>query len=197
MFVEIAITTLDVHMEGQAPNIVLTGFMGTGKSTVGRLLARKLGHAFVDLDELVEKETGLSVSAIFASCGEERFRELEREAIARLVNGAFGNRLVVSTGGGAVVNEKNRSDLKKWGKLVCLKASPEEILKRVGAREDRPLLAGPDRLEKMERLLAARQEAYRDCDLEIETTGRRPDEVVSAICRFIEGRAKGKNFVAD
>lgn len=170
------------------PNIVLTGFMGTGKSTVGRLLARKLGFAFVDIDELIENEAGLSVSDIFSMFGEARFRQLEMEAIERLAKGGLGNNLVVSTGGGAVVNEKNRSLLKGWGKLVCLTASPEEILRRVGNRADRPLLAGPDRQEKMARLLDERRGAYRDCDMEIDTTGKRPDDVVGAIHSFITGQ---------
>lgn len=173
----------------QIPNIVLTGFMGTGKSTVGRLLARRLGFAFLDLDELIERETGMAIREIFSNYGEARFRELESEAIKRLASGGLGDKLVVSTGGGAVVREENRSFLKGWGTLVCLNASNEEILRRVGNRPDRPLLAGPDREEKMTRLLRERQDAYRDCDLEIDTTGQRPEEVAGTIQRFLAGQS--------
>lgn len=167
------------------PNIVLTGFMGTGKSTVGKVLARRLGSTFLDLDELIEKEAGMPIKEIFSSYGEARFRELETEAIKRLSSGLLGDRLVVSTGGGAVVREENRALLKGWGRLVCLKASNEEILRRVGNRADRPLLAGPDREEKMERLLAERREAYMDCDLEIDTTGQRPEDVAKDIQKVL------------
>lgn len=172
------------------PNIVLTGFMGTGKSTVGRLLAKRLGFAFLDLDELIEKEAGLPIREIFSAYGEARFRELESDVIKRLASGVLGDRLIVSTGGGAVVREENRALLRGWGRLVCLKATPEEILRRVGNRADRPLLAGPDREEKMMRLLDERQEAYRDCDLEIDTTGQRPEDVAGVIQRFLARQAK-------
>lgn len=190
MFVGVIVSTLDMNDEAQSfPNIVLTGFMGTGKSTVGRLLARKLGHTFLDLDELIEREAGMAIKDIFASFGEERFRELEAEAIERLAAGSLGTRLVVSTGGGAVVRKENRALLKGFGVLVCLTASRDEILRRVGNRADRPLLAGADREAKLDLLLEQRQEAYRECDLEVDTTGRRPEEVVKAIQKFAAGRA--------
>jgi len=176
-------------MSEGARSIVLTGFMGTGKSTVGRLLSRRLGCGFVDLDELVEKEAGMPVKEIFAAHGEERFRELESKVIERLASGSLGASLVVSTGGGAVVGERNRSLLRGFGVLVCLKASEEEILRRVGNRPERPLLYGPGREEKLRRLLAERQAAYTDCDLEIDTTGLRPEEVVARILGHVLRRS--------
>lgn len=165
----------------QTRAVVLTGFMGTGKSTVGRLLAKRLGFEFLDFDELIEKEAGMPVKEIFSSHGEARFREFEARAIEKLASGALGNSLVVSTGGGAVVKERNRSLLRSFGVLVCLKASPEEILRRVGNRPERPLLFGPDREEKLHTLLSERQTAYMDCDLEVDTTGLRPEEVAGII----------------
>ncbi|CAG1065272.1 shikimate kinase [uncultured bacterium] len=165
--------------------VILTGFMGTGKSTVGRLLARRLGFGFLDLDELIEKEAGMAVKDIFSSHGEARFRELEAKAIERLASGALGTELVVSTGGGAVISVRNRSLLRSFGLLVCLKASHEEILKRVGNRPERPLLYGPGREEKLRALLAERQEAYTDCDLEVDTTRLKPEEVAGLIQGYL------------
>lgn len=170
----------------RAANVVLTGFMGAGKSTAGRFLARRLGLVFFDLDELIEKEAGMPVREIFGSSGEAAFRALEAKAIERLSTGEFGSGLVVSTGGGAVVREENRSFLKGFGLLVCLKASPEEILRRVGNRADRPLLAGPDRQAKLHALLEERKAAYADCDLEVDTTGLGPDEVAAIIQDYLE-----------
>ncbi|MBI2399818.1 MAG: shikimate kinase [Deltaproteobacteria bacterium] len=169
----------------QTRAIVLTGFMGTGKSTVGRLLAKRLGFGFLDLDELIEKEAGIPIKEIFSAHGEACFREFESRAIKRLASSELGTALVVSTGGGAVVRELNRSLLRSFGVLVCLKASPEEILRRVGNRPERPLLYGPDREDKLHALLSERQAAYMDCDLEVDTTGLRPEEVAGIIQEYL------------
>lgn len=181
------------HMKNEAVcktrSVILAGFMGTGKSTVGRLLARRLGFGFLDLDELIEKEAGAAVKDIFSSHGEARFRELESKAIERLASGGLGADLVVSTGGGAVISGKNRSLLRSFGVLVCLKASHEEILKRVGNRPERPLLYGPGREEKLRTLLAERQAAYSDCDLEVDTTRLKPEEVAGMIQGYLSRAA--------
>ncbi|HEY4706940.1 MAG TPA: shikimate kinase [Thermodesulfobacteriota bacterium] len=169
-------------------NIVLTGFMGTGKSTVGRLLSRRLGLRFVDIDELIEAEAGMTIAAIFSSKGEPAFREMEAAMVKRLASGELGEGLVVSTGGGVVMLPENRELLKGWGTLVCLKASVEEILRRVGERTDRPLLARPDRKEAITTLLREREEAYRDCDIEIDTTGRSIDDVAAAVEKLVKGK---------
>ena len=166
-------------------SIILTGFMGTGKSTVGRLLARRLGLGFLDLDELIEKEAGMPIRDIFSSSGEAGFRALESKAIERLSSGELGAELVVSTGGGAVVREENRSHLKGFGTLVCLKASPEEILRRVGNRPDRPLLSGPDREEKLHALFSERRASYADCDFEVDTTGHSIEEVAAIVQEYL------------
>lgn len=168
-------------------NIVLSGFMGTGKSTVGRILARRLGHKFVDMDELIEKEAGMSISDMFGKEGEARFREIETGIIRRIAAGDFGGNIVLSTGGGAVVNAGNRALFRSWGTLVCLAASVDEILKRVGDRDDRPLLPAGERREAALRLLREREPAYRDCDLEVETTGKSADEVADVIERYVRG----------
>ncbi|MBI5493334.1 MAG: shikimate kinase [Deltaproteobacteria bacterium] len=167
-------------------NIVLTGFMGTGKSTVGRILAKELDLKPVDLDELIEKEAGMAVKDIFRVHGEARFREMEAEVIKKLSSGAFGQGLIVSTGGGAVLNPLNRDSLRKWGTLVCLTASVDEIIKRVGDRGERPLLATGDKRQAVLRLLKEREDAYRDCDIEVDTTSIDARGVADKIKSFIQ-----------
>ncbi len=175
-------------------NIVLTGFMGTGKSTVGRRLARALGQGFLDLDELIEKEAGAPVKEIFSRHGEARFRQMEKEAVAKLASGGFGSGLVVSTGGGIVLDPENREALKSWGVLVCLTASVDEVLRRVGRKDDRPLLKATDVRSRIESLLKEREDAYGDCHLTVDTTDMSVEEVVERIKEFVEaagGRGDG------
>jgi shikimate kinase len=166
-------------------NVILTGFMGTGKSTVGRRLASELGLKFLDIDEVIEKEEGLAVAEIFDKYGEHHFRSLESDVIRKLTSGGFGAGYVVSTGGGAAVNDANRIALKGWGVLVCLKASVDEVLKRVGKKNDRPLLASADRREAIERLMKERVAAYGDCDLTVVTDFKEIHEVVGIIKKFL------------
>lgn len=172
------------------PNIILTGFMGTGKSTVGRILSRTLGMKFIDMDDLIEKEAGMPVKEIFARFGEPHFRELEAGVVKKLVSGALGRGLIISTGGGAVLNSSNRALLRGWGVVICLKATVDEILERVGDRTDRPLLARPDRKQAIIDLLKQREASYRDCDYEVDTTAMDVDEVSSVIMKLLEDRKR-------
>jgi len=159
--------------------IVLTGFMGTGKTEVGRRLAQRLGRAFVDTDQLVEGRAGKSVASIFAAEGEAAFRALERAVIAGL---ADRTGVVIAVGGGAVLVEENVRRLRALGPIVQLTASPETIVARVGGRESRPLLADGDPLATVRRLLGERAAAYAAAaDLVVETGGRTADEVVEAV----------------
>jgi shikimate kinase len=163
------------------PRIILTGFMGTGKTEVGRRLARAMSRTFVDIDNLVEMATGRAIPEIFATSGEARFRELEREAIRQAV--AIPD-AVVATGGGALLDAESRRLLLAAGPVVCLTATPEEILRRVGALGDRPLLAAAsdeERLVKIRTLLDARETTYAVAAHRIDTTGRSVDDVVSQI----------------
>ncbi len=169
-------------------NVILTGFMGTGKSSVGRRLASELGLKFLDIDWVIEKEEGLAIAEIFDKYGEHHFRKLESDVIRRLASGGFGTGYVVSTGGGAVVNDANRKALKGWGVLICLKASADEILKRVGKKNDRPLLASGDRREAVERLMKERVAAYGDCDLTVVTDFKDVPEVVGIIKTFLKDK---------
>ncbi|HOM27495.1 MAG TPA: shikimate kinase, partial [bacterium] len=118
-------------------NIVLIGFMGTGKTEVGILLAKRLNMNFVDTDKLIEEREKDRIVRIFEVKGEEYFREIEEKIIEEVSN--YKN-CVIATGGGAVIREKNYNNLKKNGILICLKATPEEIYKRTISKKDRPLL---------------------------------------------------------
>ena len=140
------------------PNVVLTGFMGTGKTTVGRVLAQRLGRPFVDTDALIEERHG-PIPEIFAELGEDRFRELER-AVATELSAQRG--LVVSTGGRMLLDPVNAAALQSSGLVVCLVAPAEEILRRVSAVgvEDRPLLHVADPRARIIELLEERQSGY-------------------------------------
>jgi shikimate kinase len=159
--------------------IVLTGFMGTGKSEVGRRLAKRLGRAFVDTDQLVEARAGKTVAAIFAEDGEVTFRALERDA----VESATAHReAVIAVGGGAVLDATNVARLRAAGALVCLTADPDTILRRVGDVARRPLLAGDDPRGTIERLMRERRPAYTAAaDVVLDTSDRSVDQVVEEI----------------
>jgi shikimate kinase len=161
--------------------LILTGFMGTGKTEVGRRLARATSRAFVDTDNLVEVAAGRSIADIFAGEGEARFRELEREAVRRAVAVPDA---VIATGGGALLDAESRRVLLAAGPVICLTATPEEILRRVGVGDERPLLAGETptaRLATIRTLLEAREASYRLATHRVDTTGRSFDEVVGEI----------------
>lgn len=159
-------------------NIILTGFMGTGKSEVGKKLAMRLGRQFTDTDALIERETGLPIACLFADRGEAYFRELEEQVIARV---CLEEGVVIATGGGAMINDANVRRLKASGTVICLTATPAVILTRVQGNTGRPLLHGGDPLAKIQALLQARAEAYAKADFTIDTSHLGVDEVVEAI----------------
>jgi shikimate kinase len=169
--------------------IILTGFMGTGKTEVGRRLAHTLGRPFVDTDRLIEAKAGRRIAEIFATDGEARFRALEREAVAEACGIADA---VVATGGGALADPESHGRLATAGPIVCLTATPREILKRVGDARTRPLLAScrsaAERLERIEALLAARAAVYRSATHTIDTTGLTVDQVVGRVRAAVEAR---------
>lgn len=152
--------------------------MGTGKSSVGRLVAEQLHFVFVDTDELIERQTGRSISDIFTRHGEAAFRQLERDAVAGL---SSGRRMVISTGGGLVTNPENMAGLKQHALVICLWASPETIWERVRTQTHRPLLQAPNALERIRELLAERSPAYHQADGLIHTGFRSPREVVQQV----------------
>ena len=171
----------------EVPQIVLTGFMGTGKTQVGRRLARVLGRPFVDIDDLVEAAAGRPVAEIFAAEGEQRFRALEREAVEQ----ACGvPEAVIATGGGTVLDPENRRRLAAAGPIVCLSARAEDIIRRVGNPASRPLLSGgaEDRIGRIRSLLAERAPTYALAAHTIDTTGLTLDEVVERVREYVAGR---------
>ena len=149
------------------PTIVLIGFMGAGKTTVGRLVARELGREFVDTDTLVERMARLQIAEIFQREGEEGFRRREVVAIDRAI--AVPSR-VVAVGGGAVLSADNRTALKQAGLLVYLRATPETLAGRLTGVTDRPLLNTGDRVGRIRDLLVARGPIYETAgDVAIDT----------------------------
>jgi shikimate kinase len=159
--------------------IFLIGFMGSGKTTVGGLLAKRLGWSFADLDDLIVRSAGLTVAEIFAREGEEGFRRRETEAV-RVA--AAGRHAVVATGGGAACREENLSLMLTSGRVVALAVSAAEAVRRAGSRSGRPLLDDrADPLAAATALLSARQPFYARAHLQVESDGRTPDEAVNAI----------------
>jgi shikimate kinase len=163
-------------------NIVLTGFMATGKTSVGRLLAARLGYDFVDLDTWIEAEAGMTVPQIFATHGEPAFREVE----ARMVQRAAGRTgCVVATGGGAILNPGNLDALRRSGTVVALTATPETILSRIGSVEDRPMLRGGEKRDRVRLLLKERAPAYAKADLTVDTSARTVEEVADHLLELL------------
>ena len=168
--------------EKQQAHIVLIGFMGTGKSTIGELLAKRLGCSLIGLDEEIERRAGQRIPEIFAVKGESAFREGETEALMDALHSH--NRQVISTGGGAVLAQRNRELMVSHGIVIALKADAEQIIARVSKDSSRPLLQGDVR-ERVYKLLEDRKEAYDFAHLTIDTTRLSVNEVVEQIWNYI------------
>ncbi len=160
------------------PNLVLTGFMGTGKSTVGRAVAQSLGMHFVDMDQIIVERMGQRIPEIFAQLGEGAFRALERALCLEL---SQQTDLVIATGGGALVDDLNRQALGSTGLIVCLDCAPAEIVQRIGADPNRPLLQGDAPERRVETLLNQRQTAYERIPYHVDTTRLAPQAVIEAV----------------
>ncbi len=171
-------------------NIVLVGFMGTGKSEVGTLLAEKLNKKFVDTDKIIEQREKDRIARIFQVKGEEYFRKVEEEVIEEVSK--YEN-CVIATGGGALIREKNYLNLKKNGILICLTATPEEIYKRTLPKKDRPLLMkSKNIIETIKELLEIRKPYYSKADYTIDTTNKKIEVVVEEIIKIIEKDEENK-----
>ncbi len=165
------------------PNIILTGFMGTGKTTLGRLLAEKIGYEFIDTDTQIERETRKTITELFKTQGEAAFRKLESELVEGL---AQKEGLVIATGGGLVLDPSNVAVLSKTGKIICLTASPEEILARVAKQQDvRPLLQEKDPKAKIIDLLQQRDSVYRQFP-QLSTSDSSPDKLIGELLKLIQ-----------
>lgn len=159
-------------------NIILTGFMGTGKSRVGKELAKRLKMGYLDTDELIEQREGSTIAHIFEKKGEPYFRKVETamvKEVSRL------DRYVISTGGGVVLKEENIKALKKNSFIICLTANPEVILKRTQGTHNRPLLNEPDPGGRIEELLRIRRAHYQKADVSVDTSDISIEEVVRRI----------------
>ncbi|MGQ9486342.1 MAG: shikimate kinase [Armatimonadota bacterium] len=160
-------------------NVALIGFMGTGKSLLGRMLAEQWGWRFVDSDALVEQIVGYSVAQIFERFGEEYFRQRETEALRSLET---QRHLVIATGGGVPTRQENVESLRRHAVIVLLTAEAEVILQRVQPIQTRPKLASaPDPLVEIRRLLREREKAYACADLRLDTSTLSPEEAVQCI----------------
>jgi shikimate kinase len=159
-------------------NIVLFGFMGTGKTNIGKLVAEKLKLQFVDMDDVVVERAGKSIPEIFADEGEDHFRTIERQIVKDL-SGAGG--YVIATGGGVIKNPENVNDFSRDGLVICLTASPEIIFSRVEHDTGRPLLNTDDKLATIRSLLAARQHLYDSIPNRIDTSDMSLNDVVESI----------------
>lgn len=148
-------------------NIILVGFMGTGKTTVGRMVAERLGRPFLDMDTILEERAGKKISDIFAEDGEAHFRKLERDLVKEL---SRKQEQVIAPGGGIVLNPDNLHDFDQTGMVICLLAEPETILERVGKESHRPLLETGDKARAITDLLEKRQPLYNAIPQQIDTT---------------------------
>lgn len=162
----------------QIRNIALIGFMGTGKTSVGRLVAELLDFEYLDTDEMIQSGTGRTISDIFKADGETAFRALEEKAVAEL---AGRLKIVIATGGGLPTNPKNLASLKTHALVVCLWASPEKIWERVKNQSHRPLLHDANPQAKIRELLAAREPFYKQADVLLNTELRSVREVAQQI----------------
>lgn len=140
------------------PNIILIGFMGAGKTSVGKQLADQRGRQLIDTDQMIERKAGMTIAALFEESGEAAFRHLETEVLEELLSGPDGE--IISVGGGLPLLEENRRRLKQLGEVVYLKLKPETVLKRLEGDTTRPLLLGEQVEEKVKDLLAFRGPVY-------------------------------------
>ena len=167
--------------ESLPKNIILIGFMGCGKSTIGRHLGGLLGYPLVDIDDMIEAKAGMAIMKIFADRGEDYFRQLEA-AVLQELSAPSAPRRIISTGGGVVTRKANRRLVKQLGYVVWLQTPVEEILRRTSRNHDRPLLKTEDPEEKIRKLLAEREPLYKECaDLSLDTSDLDAKEISCGI----------------
>lgn len=168
-------------------NIILTGYMGCGKTTVGKHIAKRLGYTFVDTDEMIVEQQHRSINEIFADDGEAAFRVMETELLKQMID-AKRDHMVIATGGGMPIREENRRLLAVLGRVVYLKASPETIYGRVKEDTARPLLQCENPMKRIEEMLAIREPLYEaGAAVVVDVDGLRQAETASEIierCRL-------------
>ena len=164
-------------------NIIITGFMGTGKTVVAIELARKLKMEFIDMDQVIEERQGISISDIFARYGEKYFRAQENILIKEL---SQKENMVIATGGGTLLSSDNARMLGQAGEIVCLYADSQTIYNRVKRKNDRPLLKGENVLSEIDHLLEERKKIYANIKWKIDTTNLNIQEVTDKIIALLE-----------
>jgi shikimate kinase len=163
--------------------LVLTGFMGSGKSSVGKVVAERLGLRFVDLDAEIVAASGCSINDTFARDGELAFRTLESSRLEQILLAGEGR--VLATGGGTVISAQNRTLMRSRGVVINLKVTLEQVLARLSGCSDRPLLAGKDAAKRAKALMDEREQYYADADIRIDTDGKSVEDVAAEIlCRL-------------
>jgi len=167
-------------------NLILTGFMGTGKTEVSRELARLLTMKLIDIDTEIEKSVKMSINQIFKQFGEQKFREMETEMIEKV---SRERNILISTGGGAVLKQENMDVLKKTGRMICLMATPETILRRTSGTGERPLLQVEKPFEKINELLNFRKPFYEKADMMIDTEDKTPLQIAEEIVEKVKNKA--------
>lgn len=167
--------------ENKKSNIFLTGMMGTGKSTVGKIVARNLGMEFRDPDEMIEQIEGMSVREIFEKHGESYFRARERQVLEKL---SLGDRQVIATGGGMLATKENLECAQGCGLVILLKAPEEVLLERIHKGTNRPLLNHHEPLVALKSIATARAEVWDEIEESIETSGKAPSEVAEQVVKI-------------
>lgn len=176
-------------MRGKKDNIILIGFMGSGKTTTGISLSYRLQCTLSDTDKMIEKREGRSISEIFAAEGEDYFREKETELLRKLREEKA--RQIFSVGGGTPLRAENRKLLGGLGTVVYLKVSPETVYERLKGDTTRPLLQGEDPMERIRELLGEREEIYTEAaDIVVESDGKKPAQIVDEIAARLKGGDK-------
>ena len=170
-----------------APNISLVGFMGTGKTSVGKILAKRLNMSLMDMDSIIEDQAGKAISCIFEEDGEPHFRQLERDLVSELSN---QREKVIAAGGGIVLNPDNLADFAHSGLLVCLSADPETIMDRIAKETHRPLLEGDDKRKSILAILDSRRELYGAIENQVDTSSLSTEEVADIVATMYEKKQK-------
>jgi shikimate kinase len=173
----------DLVFSAMSRNIALIGFMAVGKSAIGRTLAKKLRRRFVDLDRVIEKSEGRKVREIFEHKGEAYFRQLEKQALAEVLE---KNNQIIATGGGVILDDQNLQILREKALLIGLSAEMDVLLARAGDATKRPLLQGSNRRERIEDLLRQRAARYAQAHVTIDTSNLTVDQVVKKIMGMLE-----------
>ncbi len=167
----------------EAKNIVLIGLMGSGKSTIGRIIAKKLGRRFVDTDRLIERSSGQTIPEIFQNDGELAFRKAEKDAIKRVTQYVG---IVIATGGGAIKDPENLRLLKSSGWIVALLATPETLYKRIQGKRARPLLADKeDPVKVLDEIYEERKGIYAQADFQINTEDKDVYQIADEVIGFL------------